>query len=218
MRVLLKAGLIVLIAEADDEAHDLAVWKSQYGGHVLHARVNDPAEVRSLTLHDLGSRMEACREPINVVSNSSNPIARTISNLAETPFVLDGEHYRAVESFWQQLKFTDPAHRSRVARMEGPEARGEGARQGYPDTISYGGRQIIPGTWNHWQLMEQACLAKFSQNAEARKALLATGDRPLIHVVRRDSRTIPGVVMAAIWMRIRKRLHNGRPAPVGIGH
>ena len=45
-----------------------------------------------------------------------------------------------------------------------------------------------------------------AQNREAAAALLATGQRPLTHVVRRDSTTIPGVIMAAIWMRIRKAL------------
>ena len=37
----------------------------------------------------------------------------------------------------------------------------------------------------------RACRAKFAQNREATDALLSTGDRPLTHVVRRDSRTIP---------------------------
>jgi len=32
-----------------------------------------------------------------------------------------------------------------------------------------------------------------------RPRTLAPGDRPLTQVMRRDSRTIPGVVMAAIW-------------------
>ena len=36
--------------------------------------------------------------------------------------------------------------------------------------------------------------------------LLSTGERPLMHRTRRDSRTIPGVVMADIWMRIRDGL------------
>jgi predicted NAD-dependent protein-ADP-ribosyltransferase YbiA (DUF1768 family) len=58
--------------------------------------------------------------------------------------------------------------------------------------------------------MERACRAKFEQNAEARAALLATGDRPLTHVVRRDSTTIPGVIMAQIWMRIRKRTRSAQ--------
>jgi predicted NAD-dependent protein-ADP-ribosyltransferase YbiA (DUF1768 family) len=54
--------------------------------------------------------------------------------------------------------------------------------------------------------MKQACRAKFTQNAEARAALLSTGERPLTHRVRRDSATIPGVIMADIWTRIRATL------------
>jgi predicted NAD-dependent protein-ADP-ribosyltransferase YbiA (DUF1768 family) len=57
--------------------------------------------------------------------------------------------------------------------------------------------------------MERACRAKFEQNADARAALLSTGDRPLTHVVRRDSKTIPSVIMAQIWMRIRHDLRQG---------
>ena len=37
-------------------------------------------------------------------------------------------------------------------------------------------------------------------------ALLGTGERPLVHVTRRDSRTIPGIVMADIWMKVRRGL------------
>ena len=54
--------------------------------------------------------------------------------------------------------------------------------------------------------MECACEAKFSQHEEARRALLNTKERPLVHKTRRDSRTIPGVIMAEIWTRIRSRL------------
>jgi predicted NAD-dependent protein-ADP-ribosyltransferase YbiA (DUF1768 family) len=54
--------------------------------------------------------------------------------------------------------------------------------------------------------MERACAAKFEQNGAARRALLSTGTRPLEHRMRRDSRTIPGAIMAEIWMRLRDRL------------
>ena len=40
-------------------------------------------------------------------------------------------------------------------------------------------------------------------------ALLGTGDRPLRHRMRKDSRTIPGVIMAEIWMRLRAELSSG---------
>jgi hypothetical protein len=89
--------------------------------------------------------------------------------------------------------------------------RAEGEKQGYGATICYGGEDIVVGTSAHWRLMEKACRAKFEQNAEARAALLATGERPLTHVVRRDSTTIPGVIMAQIWIRIRKRIKNAEP-------
>jgi hypothetical protein len=32
------------------------------------------------------------------------------------------------------------------------------------------------------------------------------GERPLTHKTRKDSRTIPGAVMADIWMRVRREL------------
>jgi hypothetical protein len=60
--------------------------------------------------------------------------------------------------------------------------------------------------------MRAACHAKFTQNDRARRALLSTGDRPLTHRMKRDSETIPGVVMADVWMRIRARLRGAREA------
>jgi len=205
MKVVLKDGLIVLIPQSDEESSALVHWKSAHADHVLAVRA-DQSDVSAVELHDLGPRTEACREPLNVVSTSTDPLAKIISNLATTPFELDGQRYLSVESFWQGLKFPDEAERRRLAGHEGPRARSEGLRQKYEKTIRYGGQQIAVGAWDHWHLMENACRAKFQQNEDARAALLATGDRPLVHVVRRDSRSIPGVIMAQIWMRLRAEL------------
>jgi predicted NAD-dependent protein-ADP-ribosyltransferase YbiA (DUF1768 family) len=203
MRVLLKDDLIVLIPESETETQELEGWRITHDAHVFCA---DSLNRHALELHGLGKRVEACREPINVVSNSADPAARMIGNFATTPFELDGQRYQSVESFWQGLKFSKESERRRLALLEGTRARAEGEKQGYGQTVSYEGQEILVGTWAHWQLMERACRAKFAQNREATDALLSTGDRPLTHVVRRDSRTIPGVIMAAIWMRIRKDL------------
>lgn len=205
MKVVLKEGLIVLIPQSDEDLSEIARWKAVHADHVLAVRADQP-DVPAVEMHDLGPRLEACREPLNVVSASTDPLARIISNLATTPFELDGERYLSVESFWQGLKFPSEAERQRLAGHEGPRARSEGLRQKYEKSISYRGQEIAVGAWDHWQLMEKACRAKFQQNEEARRALLATGDRPLIHVVRRDSRSIPGVIMAQIWMRLRAEL------------
>jgi len=203
MRVLLKDSVLVLIPETTAEKAEIAAWKSSRGDYVFCLRSSESSNAE---LHQLGPRLEACREPLNAVSNSFDPIARTISNFAATPFELDGQRYRSVESFWQGLKFGDEHDRRRLADLDGPQAHFEGDKRGYDATVNYGGKDIVVGTAAHWRLMERACCAKFEQNAEARAALLSTGERPLLHLVRRDSTTIPGVIMAQIWMRIRNRL------------
>ena len=211
MRVLLKDKLIVLLAETAEESTDLARWKSDHGEHVFLVRADAGPKRDAVELRDLGGRLEACRVPINVISSSSDPLAQVISNLAATPFELDGRRYRSVESFWQGLKFESDEDRSRIADFDGPQARREGTRQGYGDAVAYEGARITVGTSEHWRLMERACWSKFTQSEEARSALLATGERPLVHITRRDSKAIPGAIMAEIWMRIRRRLRTPDP-------
>jgi predicted NAD-dependent protein-ADP-ribosyltransferase YbiA (DUF1768 family) len=180
----------------------LDAWKQVHEGHVLLVRRQAGA---GLALADLGPQPVACREPINIVSTHADPSIRILSNFALTPFVLDGLDYQSVEGFWQGLKFDQPSERRRVAMLVGKAAKDEGRRQ-TAESFDFGGRSIRVGSREHWQLMETACWAKFTQHAEARSALLATDSRPLMHRVRRDSRSIPGVIMAEIWMRIRGRL------------
>lgn len=202
MRVIMKDQIIVLVPETAEETTDVAAWRDRHPDHVLAVC----GDADGIELHDLGPRSEACREPLNVVSNSPDPVLATIGNFTEAPFELDGARYRSIESFWQGLKFDDPAERRRIAGLTGADARDEGERKGYAASIRYGGAEIAVGSPEHWALMARACEAKFTQNAVARAALLTTGNRPLVHIVRKDSRAIPGVILAAIWMNLRARL------------
>ncbi|MDR3636252.1 MAG: NADAR family protein [Isosphaeraceae bacterium] len=202
MRTILKAGTLILVPENEAEAAELDAWKQDQTGHVFLVARNDGS---GLTLRDLGAHEEACREPINVTSMSPDPQIKLISNFAPTPFELDGQSYASVEAFWQGLKF-DGLERREVARLAGGTARQKGETKGYGPTVRYQGESIPVGTWAHWALMERACRAKFTQNADAQSALLATGTRPLTHRVRHDSRTIPGTIMAEIWMKLRAQL------------
>src|SRR5262249_33934821 len=152
---------------------------------------------------------DACREPINITSRIADPALRIISNFAETWFYLDGRAYASVEGFWQGLKFEEPAERERVAQLSGKVAQEAGRERTYGASVTYEGASVAVGTWSHWRLMERACRAKFEQNLAAREALLSTGERPLTHRVRRDSKAIPGVIMADIWTRIRADLRGG---------
>ncbi len=93
-----------------------------------------------------------------------------------------------------------------MAALSGSAAKDAGAAAPQSDLVVYDDVLVRAGTWDHWQLMEQACFAKFSQHAPAREALLGTGARPLVHESGQGSKTIPGVIMAGIWMDLRTRM------------
>jgi predicted NAD-dependent protein-ADP-ribosyltransferase YbiA (DUF1768 family) len=205
MKVRLKPGLLIVTAESPEERDALAAWSQPLDGHVFALRLQDAQTVR---LTDLGSRADACREPINVTSRSADPAIQLISNFAHTPFELDGLPYASVEAFWQGLKFPDEPRRRQIASLYGDDARRAGFDAPDSATTEYRGRIVRVGTADHWRLMTFACWAKFNQHDAARQALLASADRPLVHKTRRDSRNIPGVVMADIWMKVRCGLVN----------
>jgi predicted NAD-dependent protein-ADP-ribosyltransferase YbiA (DUF1768 family) len=208
MRVILKPGVLALACEGDEEQAELAEWGRTAAGHVFRF---DGGSLRGAAFHDLGAVEDACREPINIVFDGPDEW-RPISNLAETPFVLDGRTYASVEGFWQGLKVADADERRRIAALSGLAAKRAGQALPQPEVLIYEGERIAAGGPAHRDLMFSACRAKFKQNALARETLLATGERPLTHRVRRDSRTIPGALMADIWMRLRAELRGGEAA------
>jgi len=204
MRIILKSEALVLTPETDAEREEFSLWRHGVEGHVFFF---DGGSDKGGALLDMGVREEACREPINIVFDQGDPRWQPISNLALAPFNLRGRYYASVEGFWQGLKFPNEADRMRVAALWGKDAKRAGDGLGEGDEFVYEGATCAVGGYEHRSLMLEACRAKFNQNTDAREALLATGNRPLMHRVRRDSKTIPGVVMAEIWMRIRDGLN-----------
>ncbi len=202
MRARLDGSRLTLEAQTPDEKTEICAWGQHLAGMVL---VVAPSEHASFSLEVLGARADVCREPINVWSGAPDPAIRSIGNLATAPFMLDGEGYATVESFWQGLKFPQ-AERARIAALDGHAAHEAARSRPYDATVSYRGESIPVGTWRHWRLMQRACWAKFTQSEPLRLALLATLPRPIEHCTRPDSKAIPGVVMADIWMRIRATL------------
>ena len=203
MKTLSQPHGLLLVPEFEEERSLLAVWRTEHDDLVFALTENSVAGARLVAL---GPRAEACREPINVTSSSPDPI-RLIANFASTPFEFDGMRYACVEAFWQSLRFPTE-ERSRIAAMDGKTAKQVSTKQPYGTHVTYDGKAIPVGTWEHWQLMRRACRAKFEQNDDARATLLATGNRPLVHRVWNDSRTIPGVIMADIWMELRDILRH----------
>jgi predicted NAD-dependent protein-ADP-ribosyltransferase YbiA (DUF1768 family) len=205
MRVILKKRLLIVAPETAAERAELAAWKAETIDCVFAPQANPAA---GIAFANLGPRPDVCREPINISSRSRDPAGRWISNFADTPFVLDGRTYQTVEGLWQGLKYDSEDDRKRIAQLSGSLAKKAGETRPYGATIAYEGHDIPVGAFGHWQLMERACRAKFEQHADARAALLSTGNRPLEHRMRRDSRSIPGVIVAQIWMRIREELRD----------
>lgn len=201
MKLSFRNNVIGLSAETEAEQEICALLMAA-DTHVfkLHCATD-----RGMAFTELGPEDDACRAPLNIV-HSVEPRFRPISNLADTPFELDGERYASVESFWQGLKVEGAAERRTMARLSGPEAQGRGAALGQPTEFTYQNTRIAAGSPEHRDLMRRACEAKFDQNPAARAALLASGQRWLTHKVRRDSRTIPGAIMAQIWMKVRAGL------------
>lgn len=203
MTIKVKNGQIILVADTHENPALLAALRV-FDGHAVSVQVRSDV---CLVLEDLGPHAEACREPINVTRNIDSCYA-PISNLYPTPFLLDDEAYGSVEGFWQSLKHESPTRRREVAALSGTTAKKAAGNPTLSATFVYLGQTVRTGTYEHWELMQRACEAKFSQNERARRALLATGNRPLTHIVRGDSRTIPGVIMASIWMRIRREIQS----------
>lgn len=144
---------------------------------------------------------------LNVVFASSDWRARLLSNFAHTPFVLWGERFASVEGFWQGLKYPEgSAEQRRVFGLWGYEAKKAGRKAPKADTFTWQGKVYRVGSSEHHGLMRLALEAKFAQNAEARRALLATTGLVLVHELPKDSVTIPGRVFAGMLMEIREKL------------
>lgn len=207
MKLSFRNNVIGLSAETPEEV-EICALLALADGHVfqLHA-----SSGRGMALSMIGPEEDARRAPLNIVQSIA-PRFAPISNLAHTPFELGGQRYASIEGFWQGLKRLDPVERRAIAKLWGGEAKERGGSADQPTEFVYEGVIIAAGSPEHWALMRAACEAKFTQHEEARIALLATGERWLTHKVRRDSRTIPGAIMADIWMRIRARLQQEEAA------
>jgi ribA/ribD-fused uncharacterized protein len=205
MHVILKSGVLGLSCETEAERQTFADWFETAKGHVFYL---NKGSAKGGALMDLGLKADACREPINVLFEQGDRRWGPISNLAFTPFTMRGREYASVEGFWQGLKFTAEADRLRVAQMWGLPAKQAAAREAAHGRFVYEDQMYVTGGPEHRSLMLEACRSKFIQNVSAREALLATGERPLTHRVRGESRSIPGALMADIWMRLRAKLRD----------
>jgi predicted NAD-dependent protein-ADP-ribosyltransferase YbiA (DUF1768 family) len=203
MKLLLKKGIVVIIPDDEASKEEAKVWIESYNSHVFKANLQENG---TIFLYDLGDTSEVIPEPVNISSQSNDLKFQIISNLSHTPFMMDEKNYESIEGFWQGLKFENEEERLRIAKLHGIEAKQAGYNIEQPEKFIYNGIVFSSGCYEHWQLMKKACLSKFTQNEKARQALLSTGNCPIVHITKRDSKTIPGVIMSDIWMKTRKNI------------
>lgn len=103
-----------------------------------------------------------------------------LSNFSAHPFHLAGKRWPTVEHYFQTMKFAGTPHEEAI-RLERS-----------PMLAALRGRQRSLPLRHDWEqvkveVMRAALLAKFSQNKQARQALLATGDAMLVEHTWHDS-------------------------------
>jgi predicted NAD-dependent protein-ADP-ribosyltransferase YbiA (DUF1768 family) len=149
---------------------------------------------------------------INIDSRSNNETERMLSNLAHTPFDLNGKHYESVEGFWQGLRFPeDSEDRKRIALLFGVEAKKVGNSVSNVQIIEYRDKKVAAGSPEHHELMRQAIRAKLEQNPAVLKLLLETGNKKITHKLKKsngemfpDSKHIPAAIFTQILMDLRE--------------
>ena len=152
---------------------------------------------------------------LNIASYSDNWRAQLLSSFAHTPFSLwcgaREIRFASVEGFWQGLKFPQgSAERERIFALWGLAAKRAGEKASPGEAIEFCGERVAIGGPRHHELAEKAMRAKLMQNADVRRALLATADLRLTHELVDesgspvpDSLTLPAAVFCAIWTKLR---------------
>ena len=139
---------------------------------------------------------------------------KKLSNFWEKPFTLDGKQWLSVEHYYQGSKYkkNNPEVYNEFSLDSGSElskspvmAKGAGGKKG-----SFKGKRIIPKgvvidpdffKGRSEKTMEDAMMAKFSQNKDLKAMLLATKNAKLVHF----SRGSPPIVFNDL-MRVRREL------------
>jgi predicted NAD-dependent protein-ADP-ribosyltransferase YbiA (DUF1768 family) len=170
--------------------------------------------------------------PGEVILSKRNELG-VLSNFAPTPFVFRGKRYASLEGFWQMMKYPegldDPRAkfpglewkytRDQVAQMVAFEANRAGSlgsanmERMKITWVSFEGKYFEykpdkPG--EHYRLIVAATREKISQNPQARKVLISTGDL----ILKPDHHQEPNAPAAwkyyDILMQIRRELQQKR--------
>jgi predicted NAD-dependent protein-ADP-ribosyltransferase YbiA (DUF1768 family) len=164
--------------------------------------------------------------PGEVILSKRNELG-ILSNLAPTPFELDGQTYASIEALWQMLKLPEdskddprnkwvwPCSREQMQRLSGLESKRLGDQASLVmksqalNWVSYQGERWTYPETNRgpfYGLIRRALQAKLVQNPEVFQILKQTGD-----LILKPDHTTTGPLSPAhryneIWMELRQTL------------
>jgi predicted NAD-dependent protein-ADP-ribosyltransferase YbiA (DUF1768 family) len=161
-------------------------------------------------VYNVRTQAEDRRRRTNVVNaffKSKNTVERQISNLAHSPFVIDGRECASIEGFYQGIKRAGMDIQDHVFATFGMNAK----KQSKPTKHVYFGDFVYEiGSDEHHELIYKAQLCKYTQHQGSREALLSTGNARIRHKAGRDSEFYPARVYCRHLTQIRSLLQKGR--------
>jgi|GEM_PF-575282 len=154
---------------------------------------------------------------VNIRSDSKDWRAKILSNLAHTPFTIEGITFPCVEAALQGIKFEDEKTRNEVFAMKGMQAMKKGRevtkfiRKDVPAFVYWQGERYGYNSPQHRQLIEKFIREKVAQNTKVQEALLATEEDFIYHDVgpEHPNTSLPEKIFIAALLKERQALKNG---------
>jgi predicted NAD-dependent protein-ADP-ribosyltransferase YbiA (DUF1768 family) len=121
---------------------------------------------------------------MDIGSGSGWPSA-ALSNFSPHSFVFRGIPCASMEGLLQSFKFSNPDMQVFVCTLVGKKAKFKGKKKKWfrTQTLFWQGREIDRHSDEFQAMLDEAFESMFSQNAGARRALLATRDAVLTHSI-----------------------------------
>ena len=127
--------------------------------------------------------------------------AALLCNWAPTPFVLDGQRYATVDSFYHALKLPEGSAARQHCALAEPHSAKQAARRIRARVFSYMGTSITVGSAEHRSLFARALCAKLEQNLNVEAALKATCWSKLeLPLTFTPEANVPGLITALVFM------------------
>lgn len=130
-------------------------------------------------------------ESINIGSSEMQEGLQELSNLSPTEFTFEGVFCASAEGAIQALKYENEDEQKRICTLFGGKAKraGKKGNKRIETELSTNGKafifwkggKILFRSPEHFNLIKEILMAKFTQNESAKSALLKTGNSQITH-------------------------------------